>query len=247
MRFFLQLSYDGTNYHGWQRQPNVPSVQETIEQSLENVMGNSVHIMGCGRTDSGVHALKYYAHLELPELPKFDLPKRLNRVLPDDIAIHSMIEVSDTADAQIDAQSRTYLFRLHTLKEPFSTRYSSYYPIEKNALLRMKEAALVIGDYQDFSKLCRQPDLYKSTLCQISHVGFEINPEGTSARFILTSNRFLRGMMRLLLARLIEVGKNEISMDDWLNLLKGNMEMPFKHAAYPQGLHLMDVKYHYID
>ena len=113
MKYFLQLAYNGGNYHGWQRQAHVPSIQATIEDDLRKLFHPDLTIHGCGRTDAGVHAKQYFAHFVVPEAIDFDLVFKLNRMLPDDIVIHDLIPVHPKANAQLDALSRTYEYHIH--------------------------------------------------------------------------------------------------------------------------------------
>jgi tRNA pseudouridine38-40 synthase len=246
VRYFLKLSYDGTDYHGWQKQPDSPTIQETIERCLEKLFSRQVHCQGCGRTDRGVHAKNFYAHIDIEQLPGYDLVFRLNKMLPADIRIDSIIPVDERAHAQYDAVSRTYEYHLHTQKNPFLSRFSTNYSLNNDQLKSIEQASSLIKNYEDFKMLCRQPDTYKHTRCNIYEVHWQIANSGEEAFLRIKANRFLRCMIRLIVARLIEVAKGEISLDDWKGMLSGQMPMKFRGGAYPQGLHLVDVQYTYI-
>ena len=155
MRFFITLSYDGTRYHGWQVQPNGPSVQEKLQWALSTILRQDIQVTGAGRTDAGVHARMMVAHFDV-ETMNFDLTDltyKLNRLLPQDIAIQKMEPVSDEMHARFSATSRTYHYYIHTVKDPFLRAYSCelHYPLDFQL---MNEAAAILMEYEDFGAFC---------------------------------------------------------------------------------------------
>jgi tRNA pseudouridine38-40 synthase len=210
-RFFLHLSYDGTKYRGWQMQKDVVGVQAIIEQELSKVLKKETKIHGCGRTDSGVHASQYFAHFNADFDNEFDLLFRLNKNLPDDISIHELIPVADKNHARYHANSRTYNYFLHTKKVAHLATHSTLYQKEELEYLKMKAAVELIPNYTDFAAFCKTPALVDSTICGIQNVALYHNGDFTQYCFEITANRFLRGMIRNLMARIIQVGNGEIS------------------------------------
>ncbi|MGJ8660737.1 MAG: tRNA pseudouridine(38-40) synthase TruA [Bacteroidota bacterium] len=246
-RFFLHLSYDGTKYRGWQSQTGVTSVQEIVERELSKVLKKETSIMGCGRTDARVHASQYFAHFKSDFDDEFDLIFRLNKNLPDDISIHELIPVTGKNHARYHANSRTYNYFLHTKKVAHLATHSTLYQKEKLDFPLMKEAVHLIPKYNDFAAFCKTPAVVDSTECSIQKVGFYTNKDQTQFCFEISANRFLRGMIRNLMARIIQVGNGEISIgefEEYLSL-KRNEQLPI--AAHPQGLYLSKIVYPFLD
>ncbi|MFZ2901098.1 MAG: tRNA pseudouridine synthase A [Saprospiraceae bacterium] len=243
MKLFLHLSYKGTHYHGWQRQPGKPTVQETLEDALARILGRKVNCIGCGRTDAGVHASHYFCHIVLHEAPGFDLVFRLNKVLPGDISIHECLEAPREAHAQHDAVSRSYTYRIHTFKDAFLSELSAFYPADGLDVGKLHAAAALIPRYKDFRGVCMQSGLYKSTICQVSHAAWTIAENGRQLQFNITSDRFLKGMVRILVGNMLETAYGRMSLEHFEEILRTGRPAPFFNAAYPQGLYLSDVKY----
>lgn len=246
-RFFLHLSYDGTKYRGWQTQKDVIGVQEIIEKELSKVLKKETAIHGCGRTDARVHASQYFAHFNADFNSDFDLLFRLNKNLPDDISIHDLIPVTVKNHARYHANSRTYNYFLNTKKVAHLTTHSTLYQKKELDYSKMKAAVELIPNYTDFAAFCKTPALVDSTICGIKGVGFYHNKDFSQFCFEITSNRFLRGMIRNLMARIIQVGNSEIELQEFEDLLslKNNEQLPI--AAHPQGLYLTKVIYPFLD
>jgi len=158
MRYFLRLSYDGTDFAGWQVQPNVTTVQGEIEQALSKLLGRAVPVTGCGRTDRGVHAQDYIAHIDLEPADKYldQLIYKLNRMLGDSIAIHQIKQMGDRDHARYDATERTYRYDLHFTKNPFVRRYSTYihygHKVDIGVLHEVSDLILRTTDFSSFCK-----------------------------------------------------------------------------------------------
>jgi len=207
MRYFLHLGFDGTSYSGWQKQKNtLNTVQEVIEQSLSKVFKKAVSAYGCGRTDAGVHASQYVIQINIDEAPTFDLKYRLNKNLPDGIAVFEIFEVQAGQHCRYDAVARTYDYFIHWEKDPLLIRYSSFYEDLTLDFELMRQATALILATEDFRALCKQPDVYKNTRCQVSHCELFVNEAQGRLRFTITSNRFLRGMIRFCIFFLLKVG-----------------------------------------
>jgi tRNA pseudouridine38-40 synthase len=248
MRYFIHLGYDGNNYRGWQRQKTPRNtVQEVIEKTLSRFFKKGVWVSGCGRTDAGVHASQYVLHIDLDEAPLFDLKFRLNKNLPHDIAVFEIIEVNEDQHCRHDAVARTYDYFIHWNKDPVLFRYSSFYQdLVLDFDLMRKAAALILGT-RDFKPLCKQPDSYNNTLCQISKCELFVNEEQGRLRFTITGNRFLRGMVRICVFFLLEVGSGKMTLKEFKEILNQEKEMIEKLPAYPNGLFLSRVEYPFLE
>lgn len=249
MRNFIHLSYDGANYRGWQRQSNVNSIQQTIEDSISKMLGSKVYIHGCGRTDAEVHASQYFAHIDLQDDYDFDFVDRINRILPDDIAIHELIPVEQNAHAQHDVNWRTYEYCFHLEKTPMLSSYSAYYKFPSLDIDKMKSGVEIIKHTKDFRTLCKSPDIYKHTRCNIDAVSLKASHQNKRFKLEIKSNRFLRGMIRYIVARIIEIGSNKLSLEQFQSILDERLPLPFPFdkKAYPQGLSLSKVEYDHLE
>ena len=248
MRYFIHLGFDGSNYSGWQKQKNtLNTVQEVMEQTLSQLFKKVVAVYGCGRTDAGVHASQYVIQIHLDEAPLFDLKFRLNKNLPDDIAVFEIIEVTDEQHCRYDAVARTYDYFIHWKKDPILVRYSSFYEDLVLNFEEMRKAAALIFETKDFRPLCKQPDLHKNTLCQITKCELFVNEEQGRLRFTITSNRFLRGMIRLCVSFLLKVGSGEMTLETFRAILNQERESKPKKPAFPNGLFLSKVEYSFLE
>ena len=247
LRYFLHIGYQGKHYRGWQRQPDVVSVQETIETTLEKMLGKFTTCFGCGRTDAGVHASQYFLHIDMEEEWPFDPVFRLNKMLPDDIAVYDVLSMPETAHARYDAIARTYNYFIHRYKDPFLKDRSSLYDLHDFDVDKMRKAVEIIAANKDFKALCKQPDLYKHTLCDIKKVRLLEDKKGDHLRLEITADRFLRGMIRKIMARLVDIGRGQLSVDEFAETLHNRGTFTFKNNAYPQGLFLSKVVYPYLD
>lgn len=247
MRFFFHIGYNGTHYRGWQRQINASSIQQLFEENLSLVLKKHITCIGCGRTDAEVHASQYFFHIDVSEKWDFDLLSRLNIMLPRDIAVFDIIEVEDNSHAQFDAISRTYDYFIHTYKDPFLNELSALY-IERNLdLSKMQVAANLLKNYSDFRALCLTPDKGTTTLCNITYANIFVSENGDKIRLQFSSNRFLRGMVRILVRMLLEIGKGNLTIDEFENYLISK-EIKAEHKlAFPQGLYLSRVTYPFLD
>ena len=247
MRYFLHLAYQGGQYSGWQRQQNALAIQQVIEEKLSAVLKHPMIIHGCGRTDAGVHALQYFAHFDFPHLIDKEFITRININLPDDIAIYDCFQVDDKAHAQYDATKRTYDYYLHTSKNPLLSNLSAYYGVENVDFLKIIDAVQILKNTKDFRSLCKKPDLYKHTECTIYEISF-IKLDEHQYKLTITSNRFLRGMIRYMVARLLDIGLHKLSLDEFETTLSNLQEFSWKHQtkAFPQGLYLTKIEYPYV-
>jgi len=248
MRYFIHLGYEGTKYHGWQRQKSSSrTIQEVIEKTLSKIFKKQLTVFGCGRTDTGVHASQYVLHIDLDEAPDFDLKLRLNFNLPDDIAVFEIIHVEENQHCQYHAVARTYDYFIHWKKDPALFRYSAYYPHKVLDFDAMEQATALIRTNQNFRALCKQPDLYKNTWCQISNCELFVNEAQGRMRFTITSNRFLRGMVRYCIFFLLEIGNGDLSLEEFEQILSQKKQYINKKPALPNGLFLSKVEYPFLE
>lgn len=243
MRFFITLSYDGTRYHGWQVQPNGPSVQEKLQWALSTILRHDIQVTGAGRTDAGVHARMMVAHfdVETMDYELQDLMYKLNRLLPQDIAIQKIEPVSDEMHARFSATSRTYHYYIHTVKDPFLRAYSCelHYPLDFQL---MNEAAAILMEYEDFGAFCKAHADVKTTLCHITAAQWH-QTSLSSWYFEITANRFLRNMVRAVVGTLIDVGRGRLSLDDFRKVIEGKRRTEAGESMPANALFLEEVKY----
>lgn len=247
MVYFLHIGYDGSNYRGWQWQPDRPSIQQTIEEKLKRIFKRDITVYGCGRTDAGVHASQYMLHIDLTEQFDFDLKFRLNKNLPDDIAVYEVLQMKKGQHTRYDAISRTYDYYIHLYKDPVLVKYSSYYELKDLNFDAMKKASALLPLYHDFRALCKRPDLYKHTRCSVTQAKLHVSADQQRLRFVITADRFLRGMVRLSVAFLLKIGTGKMSLDEFEHVLANKLEVPDKGPALPNGLYLSRIEYPYLN
>lgn len=243
MRYFLHLSYNGKKYHGWQRQLSVTSVQQVIEEALSRMLHHTIIIHGCGRTDAGVHADQYFAHFDTDVEWDYDPIFRLNKMLPNDIAIFDIIPMAKNANTRHHAYSRTYNYFIHLYKEPFLNEYSTFYDGEKLDLQAMSQGAAILTKFSDFRSLCKSPDRVDHTRCTLTSARLFVHQDGHQLRFEVISNRFLRAMIRIIVAKLLLIGTGKLSLEEWEAFIAKNEQAVHKDIAPPQGLHLSKIEY----
>ena len=247
MRFFFHIGYNGYNYHGWQRQMKDLSIQEVFEDCISKVLKTDATILGCSRTDAQVHASQYFFHFDVKKEWNFDLLFRLNKMLPDDIAVFDIIPVKENNHAQFDAKQRTYDYFIHTSKNPFLSKVSALYSEKKIHPDKMIKAISLLTTYKDYRSFCKSPDKYKHTLCNISSAKLFSDASGDKFRFQISSDRFLHGMIRAIVAKLIKVGTEEMSVDEFENMLMLKQAHRNLAFALPQGLCLSKVVYPFLN
>ncbi len=246
MRYFLHLSYRGTHYHGWQKQPAHPSVQETLEAVLRRVLREQVFLVGCGRTDAGVHASQYFLHLDT-EKPITEVHlERAQLSLPSDICLYEAIPMGERSHARFDAYARTYDYFGHFRKDVLLDGWSAHYPqyaAKGLDFARMQQAVDLLTRYRDYRAFCRKPDKNEHNRCTISEAQLFVHPTGDRFRLQLTSNRFLKGMVRIIVRKLILIGSGKMSVDAFEEQLVTGQNPMVYIGAYPQGLYLSGVRY----
>ena len=241
MRYFIHLAYDGTRYHGWQIQPNGISVEGEIEHCLSTIVRQDIDIIGAGRTDAGVHARHMVAHFDCTPLDCNQLKYRLNRMLPPDIIIYKVEEVSDEMHARFSATKRTYHYYLHTQKSPFH-RYFSWECHFNLDFEKMNEAASLLLEYNDFACFCKSHTDVKTTLCEITEARWIIQDNNT-AYFRISANRFLRNMVRAIVGTLIEVGRGRMTIDEFRSVIEGKKRTQAGESMPAHALFLEKIDY----
>ena len=248
MRYFLHLAYNGFNYRGWQRQITAITVQQALEDCLSRIFKKKITCIGCGRTDAMVHAVQYFAHFDVDEAFDFDLIHRLEKSLPYDIVVFDVLQMKNGNEhARFDAIERRYTYFIHTEKDPFLHSISSYYEYSILNLNSMKEASLLLLKYTDFRAFCLTPDRHNTTLCNITAVQIFTNTNTNRLRFEISANRFLKGMIRIIVGKLLEIGAGKISVADFEDFFLSKQRAKCMNSAYPQGLYLSRIRYPYID
>jgi tRNA pseudouridine38-40 synthase len=241
-RYFVQLSFKGTQYHGWQIQPNAVSVQETVEKALSTILGKAISVVGAGRTDTGVHASFYVLHFDTSKeiWDNQKLVYRLNRFLPPDIAIQKIWQVSKEAHARFSAVSRTYYYYITTEKNPFQTETAFYYR-GKLDVAKMNEAAKILFEYDDFTSFSRLHTDVKTNLCKIYQA--EWVTEGEMLIFKIKADRFLRNMVRAIVGTLLEVGRGKLTLEGFRKIMEKKDRGAAGASAPAQGLFLTHIEY----
>ena len=210
MRYFIDISYFGKNYHGWQTQENAITIQEILDKSLSTILKTEIKSLGSGRTDTGVHAISQVAHFDFNGNIIENFLYRINSLLPSDISINSINGVKENISARFDAISREYIYKIHTKKSPFLNDYSYYYKRDIDIELLNKACDIIkkFKDFQTFSKVKTDVNNYN---CNVSYAAIE--KENNSYFFKVTSNRFLRGMVSALMVTLFEINENKIELE----------------------------------
>ena len=244
MRYFSELTYNGTNYNGWQRQPNASSVQETIEQAFSTILGADIEVVGCGRTDTGVHASQYFMHFDFEkEFPK-EFLKRVNKFLPEDIAIRQIFQVDDEAHARFDAVRRSYAYHIVLEKNSFETNTAWYFPFfEKLDFEKTQQAAALLLDYAEFQPFCKSNTDVKTMKCDLLRSEWILTAEQKRMTYHISANRFLRGMVRLVIGMCLNVGLQKITLEDVRQALEQQTLVKKSWSVPPHGLFLTEVQY----
>ena len=241
-RYFIELSYDGSAYHGWQRQTNAISVQQVLEEALSRLARNSISLLGAGRTDTGVHALQMYAHFDVSQkiANTRELIFHLNGFLKDDISIKGIRQVQPNANARFDATCRHYEYHISTAKDPFHSQFH-YYLKNQPDIDMMNEAAKSLMLYQDFQCFSKTNTDVKTFLCDIKKAVWK--KEGSSLIFYISSNRFLRNMVRSIVGTLLEVGYKKRKVEDMEDLIRRKDRRRAGFSVPAHGLYLSRIDY----
>ncbi len=242
-RYFLNLAYNGANYSGWQIQPNALSVQQTIDEAISTILQQEINIVGCGRTDTGVHAKEFFAHFDLDKNisdKTEDITKRLNHFLPKDISIFKFIPVDSDAHARFDAVSRSYKYIVSRRKDPFYKDFS-YYVHDNLNIDKMNEAAQILFEFTDFTSFSKLHTQVKTNNCKILQAYW--GKKGHLLIFNITADRFLRNMVRAIVGTLLDVGRDKKTIEEFKNIIESKNRSNAGYSVPAQGLFLTKVDY----
>ncbi|MDN3658783.1 tRNA pseudouridine(38-40) synthase TruA [Ferruginibacter paludis] len=244
LRYFIEVAYKGTRYSGFQIQQNANSVQAEIGKAIKIFFREEISLTCSSRTDAGVHALSNYFHFDAAGLPEQtalnEIIYNLNSILPDDIVVKRIVEVSPTAHSRFDAVSREYQYNVYQTKDPFVADRAYYYPY-KLEIDKLQEAAGVINDYTDFTSFSKRNTQVKTFNCKIIKSGWSIT--NNLAVYNVEANRFLRGMVRGLVGTMLKAGTGKISIDEFRGIIESKDCTKADFSVPPQGLFLLAVRY----
>ena len=244
MRYFIHLAYNGTPYHGWQIQPNAASVQETLENVFSLLLGETIGITGCGRTDTGVHASDFYAHFEIEkELSEVDLAQltfKANSFLSEDIRIYRIFVVNDDVHARFSATARTYQYHVSNVKQPFGKDFC-HRVFYKPDIEMMNKAADILFEYTDFTSFSKLHTQTATNNCTILYARWDMVEE--EYVFTISANRFLRNMVRAITGTLLEVGRGKLSLDDFRKVIESKNRCNAGTSLPAKALFLTKVEY----
>ena len=246
MRYFIELAYNGSNFFGWQRQPKQTSVQEVIENALQTILRSpELEIVGCGRTDTGVHASAYYAHFDYEEEFPRGFESRLNKFLPPDIAIRRIFPVEPEQHARFDAFYRAYQYHIVGQKDPFHQKTRLFvHKLERFDQAKMQAAAQLLLSYDEFLPFCKTGSDAKTMRCEMHRSEWEFHD--THWVYHIAANRFLRGMVRLVVGMCMSVGEGKVQIEEVKQALDNQTRLQKSLSIGPEGLYLTEVKYPYL-
>ena len=246
MRYFFEIAYVGTNYHGWQKQQNAVSIQQVIEEKLALLQsGDKIPITGCGRTDTGVHARQFFFHADVEFSNLKKLTFQLNNMLPFDICILNIIKVEDFAHARFDASRRTYKYYIHTKKNPFIDRFSLYQNKSINIAAMNKACEFFLGDH-DFTSFSKLHTDVKTNLCSISSISWTAVDKERIV-FEITANRFLRNMVRAIVGTMLEIGTGKSAPESIVDIIDAKDRSLAGFSVAAHALFLEKVSYPFIN
>lgn len=243
-RYFMELAYRGTTFHGWQLQPNAISVQQVLNENLSKVLRQNINVVGAGRTDAGVHASHFVAHfdVEQPIIQPEQFCHKIDRMCGDEIVVFGIYPMPAEAHARFDASSRKYLYFLHHRSNPFRNDQSWHYPLPLD-YEAMNCAANRLFNHTDFTSFSRLHTQVKTNNCTIMEARWEVH--GHRAVFHIKADRFLRNMVRAVVGTLVEVGRGKLSADDFEAIIVAKDRSAAGTSAPPQGLFLHEIVYPY--
>lgn len=241
-RYFLELAYNGKNYHGWQIQPNAISVQEVLNDCIGKMLGEEINVVGCGRTDTGVHASYFVAHFntQKQEIDGEQFCHKLNRFLPKDISVYSIVKVNEETHSRFSAVNRSYEYHLVTQKNPFlqELAYQSHVNLDFEM---MNKAATTLFDYIDFTSFSKLHTDVKTNNCKITSAFWEYKKDKWI--FTISADRFLRNMVRAIVGTLLEVGRGKMTVDEFRRIIELKDRGVAGTSVAAHGLYLVDIQY----
>ena len=241
LRYFIELSYNGKKYHGWQIQPDVISVQEKLNIAVSTITQNKIEVVGAGRTDTGVHASQMFAHFDIENEIKGDIPHKLNSLLPKDIVVYKVFKVDDEKHARFDATSRSYEYKIWLGRNPFLLDSTWQIHSQNLNIDLMNEAAKLLLEYTDFQTFSKvKTDVYTYN-CNVTEAIWKQNNQELT--FYISANRFLRNMVRAIVGTLVDVGLGKISKDEFRKIIESKNRSNAGLSVPAKGLFLTKIKY----
>lgn len=241
LRYFIELSYNGKQYHGWQVQPDAISVQERLNKALSTALQETIEVVGAGRTDTGVHAAQMFAHFDTDLYLDTNLAFKLNSILPDDITIYKVFKVNDEKHARFDAVSRSYEYRIWLGRNPFLLDFTWQIHSKQPNIELMNRAASILLEYEDFQCFSKVKTEVYTYNCDVTEAIWK--QEGSQLTFYITANRFLRNMVRAIVGTLLDVGFQKISIEDFKNIIESKNRSNAGLSVPAKGLFLTAIKY----
>jgi len=241
LRYFIELSYNGKKYYGWQIQPDVISVQEKLNDAISLISQEKIQVVGAGRTDTGVHASQMFAHFDIDNELKGDLVFKLNSILPNDITVYQVFLVDDDKHVRFDAVSRSYEYKIWIGRNPFLLDFSWQIHSKKPDVFLMNEAAKILLEYTDFQTFSKVKTDVFTFNCDVTEAFWESN--GNELTFHISANRFLRNMVRAIVGTLVDVGLKKISVDDFRTIIESKNRGNAGLSVPAKGLFLTSIKY----
>jgi tRNA pseudouridine38-40 synthase len=244
MRYFLEISYNGAQYNGWQTQPNGTAVQQVIDHCLSTITREPVHCLGCGRTDTGVHASQFFLHFDVEAALPEDFVRRMNALAPPDIAIHRVIPVHPEAHARFDATLRSYEYIFCHHKDVYRQGLVFYQPYLELDVALMQQACAILLQFDDFPSFCKSKSGAKTYIVHLQEARWEQRADDLV--FIISGNRFLRGMVRLVVGAMIQIGKGKMTLEEFESGIREKRRFRLALSAPAHGLYLCRVEYPYL-
>lgn len=247
LRYFSELAYNGTNYCGWQIQPNGITVQEKVAEAFSTILRAKIAIHGCGRTDTGVHASQFFIHFDYEGSFPNGFVYRLNKFLPKDIVIKSIFEVAPDVSSRFDAYHRSYEYHISLYKVPFQQETVYHYPNGKNLDIgKMQEATALLLNYQSFFPFCKAHSDAKTMLCDLRRAEWVVDEKAGRLVFHISANRFLRGMVRLIVGMCLNVGSGKLTIADVKEAMDKQVRLKKDLSVVATGLFLTEVRYPFL-
>ncbi|MFT4644581.1 MAG: tRNA pseudouridine38-40 synthase [Planctomycetota bacterium] len=244
-RYFLEIAFDGANYFGWQIQPNHISVQEKISKILSSFYNQPIKIMGCGRTDTGVHAKQYFLHFDAP-IERSNIFESIKMMFPVDIQLINVHEVNQEAHARFDATERSYTYHLHQKKNIFKRHYSLGVSLDKLDFDKINEACAVFLRQTNYACLCKKNPELKDYVSKVAVAKWSLSEVEKSAKFSVTANRFLHNQIRRMVGALLLVGSNKMDVSELESAMENNLSLKYNDTVKANALFLHSIKYPYI-
>ncbi|WP_298763231.1 tRNA pseudouridine(38-40) synthase TruA [uncultured Polaribacter sp.] len=241
MRYFIELSYNGKNYHGWQIQPDAISVQEKMNYAISTILQEKIEVVGAGRTDTGVHAIQMFAHFNVNKALKGDVIFKLNSILPNDITVAKVFLVADEYHARFNALSRSYEYRIWLGRNPFLLDFSWQIHSQQLDLQKMNAAARLLLDYTNFQTFSKVKTEVYTFNCDVTEAVWK--QEGNLLTFYISANRFLRNMVRAIVGTLVDVGLGKITVEEFRAIIESKNRGNAGLSVPAKGLFLTQIKY----